>query len=59
MHFQNLKLSKTDVIPMSQMYLSIISLLLNIGEETVIGMASSGITFLTNFMKLSHVVKKN
>jgi len=58
MHFQNLKLSKTDVIPTSQMYMCIISLLLNIGDKRVIGVASSGRTYLTNFMKNNHVVKK-
>jgi len=56
MHFQDLKISKTNVIPMSQMYMSIISPLLNISDERVIGVAFSGITFLTNLMKNSHVV---
>ena len=57
MHFQTLKLSKTDVIPTSQMYMSIISQLMIIGDERVIGMASSGITFLTNFMTVMWLKK--
>jgi hypothetical protein len=56
MHFLDLKISKTNITPTSQIYMSIISPLLNIGDERVIGVAFSGITFLTNFMKNSHVV---
>jgi hypothetical protein len=38
--------------------MSIVSLLLNIGDERVTGMASSGITFFKNFMKIVWFKKK-